>query len=107
MMNAIWGPNDERRGVFALALRGRHAEALERLDEASLQRGPSTYLFALTGQSEAVLATMERTGILHFRVFMDPVFDPARTHPMRFEQIVEQVLGHDVTVPRERGWSAS
>jgi serine/threonine-protein kinase len=102
MMVAIWGKNSERREILDLALRGQHAEALKRLGQTSLQVGPATYIYSLSGRGEPVLNMLAHpaTTILNFRVYMDPIFDPARDNPQRFEQVVERVLGHDVDVPR-------
>jgi len=36
------------------------------------------------------------TAILNFRIYADPIFDPARDDPQRFERIVERALEHSV-----------
>lgn len=102
MMAAIWGKHNERRAIFELALRGRRAEALERLDQTSLSGGPTTYILSLTGQSEPILEMLEyasrhHDSILSFRVYADPLFDSVRHHS-RFEQIVERALGREVNL---------
>ena len=97
-MDAIWGNHNERREIFDLALRGRRAEALKDLEQTPLAGGPTTYIFSLTGQSEPILDMLESSGILNFRVYMDPIFDPARADQQRFEHIVERILQRDIAI---------
>lgn len=98
LMDEIWGKNNERREVFELVLRDQRAEALRHLGQASLPPAHTTYILSLAGQSGPTLDMLEHhvTGILNFRVYADPIFDPARDDPQRFERIVERALRHSV-----------